>query len=59
MAAWADIPSVVLLEIFKYLSRADRYTCSIVCKPWHRATMDPQVWKDMVVSLDTDMVGMS
>ncbi|GLV34003.1 uncharacterized protein CBL_11114 [Carabus blaptoides fortunei] len=38
------------------LNEADRYTCSLVCMRWRYIAMDPQLWEDMVVSFNVDMV---
>ena len=41
---WADLPDLILEQIFSYLSIRDRYNASIVCQRWYNAFYLPYVW---------------
>lgn len=37
----------VLVPIFKFLSAKDLKSCSLVCKDWYKATINPLLWNRM------------
>ncbi|XP_044738222.1 jmjC domain-containing histone demethylation protein 1-like isoform X2 [Chrysoperla carnea] len=37
----------VLIPVFKYLTPAQLFTCSLVCKTWSKLTIEPELWKKM------------
>lgn len=37
----------VLVPVFKFLSPDDLKTCSLVCKDWYTATINPALWNRM------------
>merc|ERR1712059_13403 len=39
---------IVILPIFRYLSTPEVAICSIVCKAWHRISLDPSLWTGAV-----------
>lgn len=41
---WADLPDLVLANIFKFLPTADRLGIGTVCKSWNSAVDRPDVW---------------
>ncbi|XP_059487557.1 uncharacterized protein LOC132203657 [Neocloeon triangulifer] len=49
---WADLPDLILEQIFSYLSMRHRYAASRVCRRWYEAFYLPSVWSDFVM---TDM----
>ncbi|KAK3084259.1 hypothetical protein FSP39_010761 [Pinctada imbricata] len=42
---WANLPDLVILEIYKYLSDADRLSTALVCKNWLRMFHAPCLWR--------------
>ncbi|XP_052799485.1 F-box only protein 39-like [Mya arenaria] len=42
---WVNLPDVVLIEMFKLLSDADRLRASQVCKSWSLAFSTPCLWR--------------
>lgn len=59
MANWGDLPSVILLEIMRYLNKRDRLSCGVVCKHWYATMCNPLVWKNLCILLDADLTGLS
>ncbi|UJR08850.1 hypothetical protein I4U23_013105 [Adineta vaga] len=41
---WEDLPTILLEEIFDYLSLAHRYYCSQVCRTWYETFHSPFIW---------------
>lgn len=41
------LDKIALLEVFRFLSAETLATCSLVCKTWCDATVDPKLWKKM------------
>lgn len=44
------LDSTVLHNVFRYLSPDMLVTCSMVCKSWSNASVDPRLWKTMLCS---------
>ncbi|XP_063221046.1 F-box only protein 33 [Bacillus rossius redtenbacheri] len=43
---WNNLPTVVLVDIFSYLSHKDRIKASATCKQWRSALYHPSFWKN-------------
>lgn len=54
---WEFLPPDILVEVFTYLSRRDLLACSLVCIKWKNALHTPSLWSNMVIHLDTDLMG--
>lgn len=52
-----SLPDELLTEIFSFLDRRDRLACALVSGRWQRALDCPSLWKNMTISLDTDLIG--
>ncbi|CAG9808064.1 unnamed protein product [Chironomus riparius] len=50
---WANLPDLLLEQIFSYLSISERYYCTLVCKDWYRAFYLKNVWRNFVIVDDT------
>ena len=50
---WAEVPSVLIVEILSYLSLKDRIKASSVCKRWRSCLFHPSLWKRIVFKLDS------
>jgi len=35
---------LVMLPVFRYLTSGEVVTCALVCKTWHRISLDPSLW---------------
>lgn len=46
---WSELPSVVLLEIYDYLSVKDRLNASVVCKNWRAPVFQVPLTNDELV----------
>lgn len=54
---WQDyIPTEVVSEIFKHLSRPDRLSCAIVCQKWKEALDRRFLWTHVVLHVDKDFL---
>ena len=42
---WALLPSVLIVEIFSYISRSDKLKASSTCKRWRSCLFHPLLWK--------------
>ncbi|XP_060582019.1 F-box only protein 39-like isoform X2 [Ruditapes philippinarum] len=42
---WINIPDVVLIEVFKYLSDTERAKAALVCENWSRIFNSPCLWR--------------
>ncbi|XP_031355635.1 uncharacterized protein LOC116179955 isoform X2 [Photinus pyralis] len=51
------LPLEIITEIVSYLPRKDRLACSQVSSLWNRAVDCRQLWKFMLVYLDSDLAG--
>ncbi|RZF41356.1 hypothetical protein LSTR_LSTR000070 [Laodelphax striatellus] len=51
---WNNLPSVLLYEIFSYLSEADRIKASSTCKYWRYALYHPSFWKNVSLKLKSN-----
>ncbi|KAJ8981531.1 hypothetical protein NQ317_006692 [Molorchus minor] len=57
-SSWQDlIPIELLTEIYKYLPRCDRLSCSMVCQMWKEALNRKSLWKKIVLCIDKDFLG--
>lgn len=41
---WTALPSVIIVEIFSYLSKSDRVRISSVCRRWRQCLFHPCLW---------------
>ncbi|XP_024870381.1 F-box only protein 33 [Temnothorax curvispinosus] len=56
-SSWANLPTVILQEIFTYLSHDTRIRASQVCKNWRCTLFHPNFWKKITfVFRDQDSV---
>lgn len=44
---WSDLPSVILVEVFSYLSQEDKIRASSTCKNWRFALYHPSFWQSI------------
>ncbi|XP_022189902.2 F-box only protein 33 [Nilaparvata lugens] len=51
---WNNLPSVLLYEIFSYLTESDRIRASSTCKHWRNALYHPSFWKNVSVNLNSN-----
>lgn len=51
------IPTEIITEIFQYLPRTDRLSCSLVCRRWKEALNRKDLWKKVVLKIDKDFLG--
>ena len=47
---WANLPPMLLEEIFLYLTIRQRYYCSMVCRAWYGVFHCPRVWRLLTVA---------
>lgn len=56
-SCWNNLPSVILQEIFSYLTHENRIRASQVCKNWRYALFHPSFWKKITFVLkDEDSI---
>ncbi|XP_048523264.1 F-box only protein 33 isoform X2 [Dendroctonus ponderosae] len=55
-ARWADLPTVVLQQIFQYLSPEDRKNASCVCRHWREIYFHPKWWKAVTFRINHDNI---
>lgn len=48
---WNNLPSVVLLEIFKRISHEERLNASSTCKEWRKALFFPNFWRELSINI--------
>ena len=48
-STWAELPGILLEDIFCLLSWRDRHTCSQVCRNWYDQFGSPRLWKQLEV----------
>ncbi|CAF0989096.1 unnamed protein product [Adineta steineri] len=41
---WEDLPTILLEDIFSFLSLTYRYNCSQVCRSWYETFHSPVIW---------------
>ena len=51
IVCWNNLPSVVLLEIFKMISHEERINASTTCKEWRKALFFPNFWRDLSINI--------
>ncbi|XP_075215156.1 F-box only protein 33-like isoform X2 [Lycorma delicatula] len=51
---WNNLPSVILYEIFSYLSLEDKIRASSSCKHWRYALYHPSFWKNVHLKLKSN-----
>lgn len=54
---WDQLPELILIQIFSYLSRADRANVNQICSLWSSALSAPILWRSVTVLLDRDLIG--
>ncbi|KAJ8922321.1 hypothetical protein NQ315_004264 [Exocentrus adspersus] len=55
--SWPEIiPIEILTEIFKYLPRTDRMSCSLVSQKWKDALDRKDLWKKIILHIDKDFL---
>lgn len=50
---WADLPEILLEEIYGYLTPKERHLASQVCSTWYDAFYSPRVWETFVFERKT------
>ncbi|KAL0279153.1 UNVERIFIED_CONTAM: hypothetical protein PYX00_000767 [Menopon gallinae] len=48
---WNNLPSVVLLEIFKRITHQERIHASATCKEWRKALFFPNFWREISINI--------
>ena len=48
---WADLPTVLLENIYSMLTMRQRFNCSLVCSNWNDVLLAPSLWRTLEVSL--------
>ncbi|KAI0218111.1 hypothetical protein LSAT2_030163 [Lamellibrachia satsuma] len=43
--SWADLPTVLLEDIYSMLTMRQRYNCSLVCRNWNDVLLAPRLWR--------------
>ncbi|KAK6624779.1 hypothetical protein RUM44_011639 [Polyplax serrata] len=51
VVCWNNLPSVVLLEIFKMISHEERINASTTCREWRKALFFPNFWRDLTIKV--------
>nr|XP_023022474.1 uncharacterized protein LOC111510768 isoform X1 [Leptinotarsa decemlineata] len=51
-----SIPTEIVSEIFKYLTKNDKLSCSMVCQKWKEALDRRDLWKQIVICVDQDFL---
>ena len=49
--SWNNLPSVILLEVFKYLPRNDTISASSTCKQWRRHLYHAPLWRSLTFEI--------
>lgn len=44
---WSNLPSIIVVEIFSYLSWVDKVSASTTCKNWRNALFHPTFWQSI------------
>lgn len=50
---WNNLPSIIIVEIFSYLSLKDRLLASTTCKAWRNNLFHPKLWHKVVFQLNS------
>lgn len=50
---WNNLPSIIIVEIFSFLSLKDRLRASSVCKAWRNNLFHPKLWRKVVFQLNS------
>ncbi|CAL1285883.1 unnamed protein product [Larinioides sclopetarius] len=50
---WNNLPSIIIVEIFSFLSLRDRLNASSVCKAWRNNLFHPKLWRKVVFQLNS------
>lgn len=50
---WNNLPSIIIVEIFSFLSLNDRLRASSVCKTWRNNLFHPKLWRKVVFQLNS------
>jgi F-box protein 33 len=51
---WSDLPSVILVEVFSYLSQEDKIRASSTCENWRFALYHPSFWQSIHFKAKTE-----
>lgn len=51
---WNVLPSLVLHQVFTYLSTKSRVTASSTCKHWRTALYHPQFWHSLALDISSN-----
>ncbi|KAK2192320.1 hypothetical protein NP493_34g05035 [Ridgeia piscesae] len=50
---WADLPSVLLEDVYAMLTMRQRFNCSLVCRNWNDVLLAPRLWRTLDVRQET------
>ncbi|KFM74832.1 F-box only protein 33, partial [Stegodyphus mimosarum] len=50
---WNNLPSIIIVEIFSFLTVKDRLNASSVCKAWRNNLFHPKLWRKVVFQLNS------
>ncbi|XP_025831431.1 F-box only protein 33 isoform X2 [Agrilus planipennis] len=48
---WAQLPSVILYDVFSFLSQKDRINASSVCRNWRHVIFHPNFWNEFTFTI--------
>ncbi|XP_034245600.1 F-box only protein 33 [Thrips palmi] len=51
--SWNNLPSVILLEVFKYLPRNDTISASSTCKQWRQHLYHATLWRNLTFNINS------
>lgn len=51
--SWNNLPSVILLEVFKYLPRNDTISASSTCKQWRQHLYHATLWRNLTFKINS------
>ncbi|XP_011502114.1 PREDICTED: F-box only protein 39-like [Ceratosolen solmsi marchali] len=52
---WAQLPELILTQVFGHLSGPDRVNAGQVCRHWGRCLGSPSLWRRCTVHIDRDL----
>lgn len=52
--SWQELPEEMVVNVFKYLEKGDRFRASLVSKTWYRCFFSPQIWRNVDVEFTSE-----
>lgn len=53
---WCKLPSLIVVEVFSYISKKDLINASSVCKQWRKCLFQPRLWRSVHFHVTDDDV---